>query len=88
MPIKTLIITNTQTVAKIKEIVFLDKMKTASETQEKTRRSGYEFTFLGGEDFSLSDKSSSTKYSYNPTSMKYEVAKAKVATPTPKKKRR
>ncbi len=85
---KTLLIGNTQTVSKIKEIVFLDKMKTASETQEKTRRSGYEFTLLGGEDFSLSDKSSSTKYSYNPTSMKYEVAKAKAAPAPPKKKRR
>lgn len=84
---KTLLIGNTQTVAKIKEIVFLDKLKTASETQEKTRRSGYEFTLLG-EDFSLSDKSSSTKYSYNPTSMKYEVAKAKVAPPAPKKKKK
>ncbi|WP_395058045.1 hypothetical protein [Flavobacterium sp.] len=83
---KTLLIGNTQTVAKIKEIVFLDKLKTASETQEKTRRSGYEFTLLG-EDFSLSDKSSSTKYIYNPTSMKYEVAKAKAATPVKKKRR-
>ena len=83
---KTLLIGNTQTVTKVKEIVFLDKLKTASETQEKTRRSGYEFTLLG-EDFSLSDKSSSTKYSYNPTSMKYEVAKGKVATPVKKKRR-
>ena len=84
---KILITSNTQTVIKIKEIVFLDKLKTASETQEKTRRSGFEFTFLG-EDFTLSDKSSNTKYSYNPTSMKYEVPKVKATTPTPKKRRR
>ena len=84
---KTLITGNTQSVTKIKEIVFLDKLKTASETQEKTRRSGYEFTFLG-EDFTLSDKSSNTKYSYNPASMKYEVPKGKATTTAPKKKRR
>ena len=83
---KTSLIANTQTVTKIKEIVFLDKLKTASETQEKVRRSGYEFAFLG-EDFTLSDKSSNTKYSYNPTAMKYEVPKGK-ATAAPKKRRR
>ncbi|GAQ49035.1 hypothetical protein FPK15_contig00024-0032 [Flavobacterium psychrophilum] len=85
---KNLLVGNTQTVTKIKEIIFLDKLKTASETQEKIRRSGYEFTFLGGEEFSLSDKYSNTKYSYNPTSMKYEIFRPKVAESAPKKKRK
>lgn len=87
--IKTLLIGNTQTATKIKEIVFLDKLKTASETQERTRKSGYEFVFLG-EDFSLRDKSSDTKYTYNVTSMRYEVSKptSTAATKPTKKKRK
>lgn len=84
---KNLVLGNTQTVSNIKEIVFLDKLKTASETQEKIRRSGLEFVFLG-EDYSLSDKYSSLKYSYNATSMKYEIAKTSVATKAQKKTKR
>ncbi|MEO8234631.1 MAG: hypothetical protein ABI549_04385 [Flavobacterium sp.] len=86
---KILQIANTYSTTKIKEIVFLDKLKTASETQERTRKSGYEFVFLG-EDFSLKDKSSDTKYTYNTTSMRYEVAKPNipVATKPTKKKRK
>lgn len=86
---KVLQIGNTYSSTMITEIVFLDKLKTASETQQKMRKSGYEFTFLDG-DFLLKDKYSSTKYSYNPTSMKYEVAKGAAPTPTPpaKKKKR
>jgi len=87
---KTLMIGNTQSSTKIKEIVFLDKLKNASETQERMRNSGYTFTFLSDGDFSLKDKSSETRYTYNITSLKYEPAKAGEAAPkkATKKKRK
>lgn len=69
---KTLVIGNTNTVTKIRETVFLDKLKNASETQERIRRSGYELILLG-EDFLLKDKASETKYTYNALTSKYEV---------------
>lgn len=69
---KTLVIGNTNSVTKIKETVFLDKLKNASETQERIKRSGYELILIG-EDFLLKDKASETKYTYNATSQKYEV---------------
>jgi hypothetical protein len=85
---KTLVIGNTSAVTKIRETVFLDKLKNASETQERIRRSGYELILLG-EDFLLKDKSSETKYTFNVTTMKYEVYKAPVAAkPVPTKKKR
>ncbi len=86
---KTLMIGNTQTATKIKEIVFLDKLKNASETQERMRNSGFAFNFLPDGDFILKDKSSETKYSLNTASMKYEAAKGKAAaTPPPAKKKK
>jgi hypothetical protein len=87
---KTLLIGNTQTSVKIKETVFLDKLKNASETQERVRNGGFVFTLLNDGDFSLKDKSSDTKYTYNATSMKYEAVKAKATSTTapPKKKKK
>lgn len=85
---KTLLIGNTQTATKIRETVFLDKLKNASETQERVRNSGYTFTFLPEGDFTLRDKSSETKYSYNVTSMKYEVFKPAAAAPVASKKKK
>lgn len=72
---KTLLIGNTQKAVKIKEIVFLDKLKTASETQERTRNEGYAFTLLPNGEFSLKNKSSDTKYAYNEKSSRYEPKK-------------
>lgn len=88
---KVLLIGNTQTATKIKETVFLDKLKNASETQERMRNGGFIFTLLNDGDFSLKDKSSDTKYTYNATSMKYEAVKANTAAatkPTPTKKKK
>ncbi|TGD59727.1 hypothetical protein [Flavobacterium humi] len=82
---KTLLIGNTQTAVKIKETVFLDKLKNASETQERMRNSGFAFEFLTDGDFALKDKSSSTKYTYNAAISKYEAVKGNSA-PAKKKK--
>ncbi|MGH2665624.1 hypothetical protein [Flavobacterium sp.] len=82
---KALLIGNTQTAIKIKETVFLDKLKNASETQERMRNSGFAFEFLTDGDFNLKDKSSSTKYTYNTTTSKYEAVKGNAAPPKKKK---
>ncbi|WP_313806044.1 hypothetical protein [Flavobacterium sp.] len=73
---KTQMIGNTQTTTHIVEKVFLDKLKNASETQERMRREGFEFTLLPTGDFILKDKKSETKYSYNATDKKYVAANA------------
>jgi len=74
---KTLLIGNTQKTVKVTEIVFLDRLKTASETQYKTRNEGYLFSLLPNGDFSLSNKSATTKYAYNEKSARYEPVKKK-----------
>jgi len=72
---KTLLIGNTQKTVDIAEIVFLDRLKTATETQYKKRSEGYLFTLLANGDFTLSNKSATTKYSYNEKSSRYEPKK-------------
>lgn len=84
---KELQIGNTQSTINIKEIVFLDRLKTASETQQRVKKSGYEFVFNNG-DFILRTKSGDTKYSYNTATSKYEVDKGVTTTTTTAKKKR
>lgn len=72
---KTLLIGNTQKAVEIQEIVFLDKLKTASETQYKKRSEGYEFQLLPNGEFLLKNKTKSTKYAYNEKTSRYEVKK-------------
>lgn len=72
---KTLLIGNTQKAIETEEIVFLDKLKTASETQYKKRSEGYEFQLLPTGEFFLKMKNKSTKYAYNEKSSRYEVKK-------------
>lgn len=77
---------NVQTIKKIKEQVFLDRLKTASETQEKIQKDGYVFTLLPDGDFTLKGKTSDTKYTLNITSMKYEIPLKTNSSPYKKKK--
>lgn len=72
---KTLLIGNTQKAVDVTEIEFLDRLKTASQTVYKKRNEGYMFTLLGNGDFTLSNKTSTMKYTYNEKSSKYEVVK-------------
>ena len=72
---KTLLIGNTQKAVDIQEIVFLDKLKTASETQYKKRSEGYEFQLLPNGDFLLKNKTKATKYVYNEKTSRYEAKK-------------
>lgn len=88
---KTKVFENIQTATKIKEQVFLDKLKTASETQERNRNEGYVFTLLPNGDFTLKNKSVESKYTYNVTNLAFEViskpAPAPPVKPAPKKRR-
>ncbi|MFC4818231.1 hypothetical protein [Flavobacterium sp. GCM10023249] len=72
---KTLLIGNTQKAIEVQEIVFLDKLKTASETQFKKRSEGYEFQLLPNGEFLLKNKTKATKYVYNEKSSRYEAKK-------------
>jgi hypothetical protein len=72
---KSQVFVNTQIATNIKEQVFLDKNKTASETQERNRNEGFVFTLLPGGDFTLKSKTAQSKYSLNATTMKYEIPK-------------
>ncbi|SHI86591.1 hypothetical protein [Flavobacterium terrae] len=72
---KTLLVGNTQKAVEVQEVEYLDKLKTASQTVYKKRNEGYQFTLLGNGDFTLSNKTSSTKYAYNEKSSRYEPVK-------------
>jgi hypothetical protein len=76
VPTKTQVIANTQTTTHIIEKVFLDKLKNASETQEKNRREGFEFTLLPNGDVVLKNKSQENKQSYDPTTKTYKASGA------------
>ena len=70
------------------ETVFLDKNKTASETQERNRKEGFEFNLLPNGDLILKNKTQQNTYAYNVASDKYEMKKGSVSKSTPSKKRR
>ena len=85
---KELLIGNTQKSTHIIETVFLDKNKTASEVQEKNRKEGFEFTLLPNGDFNLKNKTQNDTYSFNASSLKYEIKKGSAVKSTPSKKKR
>jgi hypothetical protein len=82
---KTQLYTNVQTTTKIEEQVFLDRLKNASETQQKIRKDGYAFSLLPNGDI-LQKGKSETKFSLNPTTMKFEIPAKTSNVPTKKKK--
>ena len=68
-------LSNTQTTTNIKEIVFLDRLKNASETQERNRKEGFEFVLQPNGDVQLSNKSSTNIMNYNIADKKYKFKK-------------
>jgi hypothetical protein len=72
---KVKILSNIQTISKIKETVFLDKNKTASEEVEKTRKEGFEFTLTKDYEVHLSTKNQLNKYKFNPQTRRYDPKK-------------
>ena len=67
---KTKVLDNSQTTTNIKEIVFLSNTQ-ASETREKVRREGFEFTLLPEGDVLLKNKTQENKMTYDATLKKF-----------------
>ncbi|WP_353078764.1 hypothetical protein [Flavobacterium sp.] len=72
---KIKILGNIQTVSQIKETQFLDKNKTASQTVDKTRREGFEFTLTKDYEVHLSTKTQTNKYKFNEVTRRYDPKK-------------
>ncbi len=72
---KTKPLSNLQATTKIKEIQFLDKLKTASQTVEKIQNEGFAFTLTKEGDVQLKNKTQDNKMIYNPSSNVYQNAK-------------
>ena len=66
---------NVQTTTNIKEIVYLDRLKNASETQERNRKEGFEFALQANGDVSLTNKSQVNTMVYNAVDKKYKAKK-------------
>ena len=84
---KILALGNIQKTTNITEKVFLDKLKNASETQQRVRREGYEFVLSTEGDVTLKSKTQENKLTYNPTEKKYVDAKTVNKSTDTKKKR-
>ena len=72
---KLKILGNIQTISQIKEIQFLDKNKTASQTVDKTRKEGFEFTLTKDFEVHLSTKTQINKYKFNAVTRRYDPKK-------------
>jgi hypothetical protein len=68
---------NTQLTNHIVEKVFLDKLKNASETQEKMRRDGFEFTLNADGTITQKNKTQENKLIYDATKMEFLNSKKK-----------
>jgi hypothetical protein len=77
IPSKTSVFSNFQTTNNIVEKVFLDKLKNASETQEKVRREGFVFTLNPDGSIVQKSKNQENKWVYDAAAVKYVDAKKK-----------
>ena len=83
--LKKLIFSNIQITTNTTEIVFLDKLKNASETQQRIKREGFQFTLTPIGDILLKNKTQENRLSYNAIDKKYvdaKPAKTPVSTKT------
>ncbi len=74
---KKQVFSNTQMTNHITEKVFLDKLKNASETQEKIRREGFEFKLNPDGSIIQKGKTQENKFTYDPAKAEYVPAKKK-----------
>ncbi|WP_395053182.1 hypothetical protein [Flavobacterium sp.] len=74
---KTQVFSNFQTTNNITEKVFLDKLKNASETQERIRREGFEFILNADSSITQKNKTQENKWIYDAKEVKYNDAKKK-----------
>lgn len=68
---------NTQLTNHIVEKVFLDRLKNASETQERMRREGFEFTLNADGTITQKNKTQENKLIYDTTKMEFVNSKKK-----------
>ncbi len=74
---KKQVFSNYQTTNHIIEKVFLDRLKTASETQEKTRREGFEFFLNADGTITQKSKNQENKWVYDKDKIDFVDAKKK-----------
>jgi hypothetical protein len=74
---KKQVFSNTQMTNHITEKVFLDRLKTASETQEKIRREGFEFVLNADGTITQKNKTQENKWKYDVAKMEFVDAKKK-----------
>lgn len=74
---KKQVFSNFQTTNNIVEKVFLDKLKNASETQEKVRKEGFIFTLNPDGSIVQKSKNQENKWVYDAAAVKYVDAKKK-----------
>lgn len=77
IPNKKQVFSNTQTTNHIVEKVFLDRLKTASETQERIRREGFEFILNADGTITQKNKTQENKWKYDVATMEFVDAKKK-----------
>jgi hypothetical protein len=77
IPNKKQVFSNTQITNHITEKVFLDKLKNASETQEKIRREGFEFTLNTDGSIIQKNKTQQNNWVYDVAKMEYIAKKKK-----------
>ena len=86
---KTKLFSNQQTTTNITEKVFLDRLKNASETQEKVRREGFEFVLTPEGDILQKNKTQQNTFAFNAADKKYVEGKTtSTATAAPSKKKK
>ncbi|MBA9073879.1 hypothetical protein GGR22_002046 [Flavobacterium gossypii] len=86
---KTKLFSNQQTTTNITEKVFLDRLKNASETQEKVRREGFEFVLTPEGDILQKNKTQQNTFAFNAADKKYVEGKTTSTAPAaPAKKKK
>lgn len=82
---KMKLFSNQQATTNITEKVFLDRLKNASETQEKVRREGFEFILTPEGDIQQKNKTQQNTFAFNATEKKYIEGKPTVVASAPAK---
>lgn len=72
---KAQLYSNTQTQTKITEILYLDKLKNASQTSEKLRNEGFTLTVLPDGDLQLQNKTQQNRMTFDPATGQYIAVK-------------
>lgn len=86
---KAKLFSNQQVTTNITEKVFLDRLKNASETQEKVRREGFEFVLTPEGDIIQKNKTQQNTFAFNATNKNYVEGKTtSTAAPAPAKKKK